>query len=113
MTGNSAPVRCRGRELVVVEKAVEPIARISRGCLGLYSDSQEVTPPRGFGGARRRITIYLAVGSVVRAARIAHAAAVEPSAIVAKAAAHPIAPPAPPNRSSAMPTATGPANAAV
>ena len=48
-----------------------------------------------------------------RAPRIAQAAAVEPRAIVANAAVHPFGSPAPPNASSATPTATGPINAAV
>jgi hypothetical protein len=67
-------------------------------------------PASGDGALRIAIT---GVPDQRPAPRIAHAATVEPSAMVANAAVHPIAPPAPPNRSSAMPTATGPAKAAV
>jgi hypothetical protein len=73
---------------------------------------RRASPPASRGWALTKMAITWLLDQP-RTLRIAHAAAVEPNAMVANAAVQPIAPPAPPNRSSAMPTATGPAKAAV
>src|SRR6185312_9664824 len=79
---------------------------------GFINTPRRLGLPRGYFPASE-IGAVNARGGRAPAPRIAQAAAVDPRAIVANAAVHPVGLPAPPNASSAIPTATGPTNAAV
>src|SRR5579875_2370790 len=102
-----------------------PVLSISQGGSEIREEENDERKPSRACGAQYLFPHYLILtvltGSLFyqfqlrapRAARIAMAAAVEPSAIVTNAARHPGGLPAPPKASSANPTATGPTNAAI